>query len=264
MSRVVAGRRAVAEALKGGRPDELYVATGTRRTLLEILELARERGVRIQERSRTELDEICPEIPHQGVVAILHDYAYWELDDILELLRHKPKRSTALLLALDELSDPQNVGAIVRSAVAFGADGVLLPRHRSAHITPAVVRASAGATEHARIAVVTNLQKTLQALSEEGLQVVGLTGNGDYPLRSLPDAPYGRVLVVGSEGKGLRRMVRERCDVLARIDIPGAIESLNASVAAGIALYALSTSASGVSSWPAPSPSEPSSADADR
>ena len=123
------------------------------------------------------------------------------------------------------------------SAIAFGADGLLVPKHRAASVTPVVVRASAGATEVARMAKVTNLQRTLQALGDDGLQIVGLDMEGEVELGALPEAPLGRVVVVGSEGKGLRRMVRERCTLIARIPQAGPVASLNASVAAGIALY---------------------------
>jgi 23S rRNA (guanosine2251-2'-O)-methyltransferase len=166
------------------------------------------------------------------VVAVAGEYPYLSLAELLAAL---PAR--ALLVALDQVTDPHNFGAIVRSAVALGADGVLTLKDRAAPVTPVVVRASAGATELARIARVTNLARTLGELRERGLQIVGLDAEGTTRLRELPAAEAGRVLVVGSEGHGLRRLVREQCDVLASIELGGRLGSLNASVAAGIALY---------------------------
>jgi 23S rRNA (guanosine2251-2'-O)-methyltransferase len=144
------------------------------------------------------------------------------------------------LVALDEVTDPQNLGAIIRSAVTLGLDGLIIPRHRAAGITAAVVRASAGATEHASIARVTNLQRTLLSLSKSGLEIVGLDAGADIDVRDLEPSSRGRVLVVGSEGKGLRRMVRQRCDMVVHIRQRGPMDSLNASVAAAIAMYELS------------------------
>ena len=140
-------------------------------------------------------------------------------------------------MALDGVENPHNLGAIVRSAVAFGADGVLTLKNRAAPVTPVVVRASAGATEHARIVRVTNLARTLADLVDQGMDAIGLDAEGDLDMDDLPPAPGGRVIVVGAEGQGLRRLVRERCTHLARIAHPGPVASLNASVAASIALF---------------------------
>ena len=233
MKRVVAGSRAVAEAVraKPGALTVVYVSEATKKQHAALLEEVRARGVRLEERPSGEIDSLAEGTKHQGIVAIGGEYAYVELDEVLEKAAPQP-----LLLALDEITDPHNLGAIVRSAVAFGADGVITLKDRAAPVTGVVVRASAGATEHARIARVTNLARTLGELTERGIQVVGLAAEGDADISALPPAPEGRCLVVGSEGKGLRRLVRERCEVLARISMPGPIASLNASVAAGIAL----------------------------
>jgi 23S rRNA (guanosine2251-2'-O)-methyltransferase len=153
------------------------------------------------------------------------------------VLQHARARSDSpLLVALDEVTDPHNFGAIVRSAVALGAHGVITLKDRAAPVTATVVRASAGATEHAAIARVTNLSRALERLRDEGFTAVGLAGEATVSLRDL-DLRGALVLVVGSEGSGLRRLVRERCDHLARIDLAGPVTSLNASVAAGVALY---------------------------
>lgn len=182
------------------------------------------------------MNALAPEGRHQGIVAIAGEFAYIELEEALLAAAERP-----LLVALDEITDPHNLGAIVRSAVAFGADAILTLRDRAAPVTPVVVRASAGATEHARIVRVTNLARTLTALREQHqLQVVGLAADGEVEISKLPEAERGRVLVVGSEGKGMRPLVRKQCSVIARIPIGGPLASLNASVAAGIALYAAS------------------------
>jgi 23S rRNA (guanosine2251-2'-O)-methyltransferase len=231
MTRVLAGRRPVLEALRG--------KTKIRRIYIEpdradpaILDAAEARHVSLTHRDRAELDRLSEGVRHQGVVAVAEDYPFCTVDEIT-CHAERPRA----IIALDQITDPQNLGAIVRSAVALGLDGVIIQKHRAAGITPAVVRASAGATEHASIARVTNLQKTLLTLSKAGLEVVGLDAGGDMDVRSLEPTSTGRVLVVGSEGKGLRRMVRERCDMVVQIHQEGPMDSLNASVAAAIAMY---------------------------
>ena len=181
-----------------------------------------------------ELDALAEGLRHQGVVAITGDFPYLDLEGLLAGIEGAP-----FLLALDEITDPHNFGAMIRSAVALGAHGVLTLKDRAAPVTGAVVRASAGATEHARIARVTNLARTLTELRDErGLSIVGLAADGDRDIDALDEAPQGRVIVVGSEGKGLRPLVRKQCTELARIPMTNAIASLNASVAASIALFA--------------------------
>lgn len=235
MKRLVLGPRAVAEALRGqaGELSVIYVADG-RRELAELVELARQRRVVVEARPPEELDRLAKGDRHQGVLAIGGSYPYLSFEELVDKLPELP-----FLVALDEITDPHNFGAIVRSAVAFGAHGVLTLKDRAAPVTPVVVRASAGATEHARIVRVTNLANTLQALAKEGYDVIGLAAEGSDDLRSLKRT-RPTCLVVGSEGHGLRRLVRERCTQLVRIPMDGPIASLNASVAAGIALYALS------------------------
>ncbi len=235
MKRIVTGPRAVAEALRGRAASSVavvYVDARERAALRDVTALARAREVRVEERAAEALDRLAGGVRHQGVVAVAGEYPYSDLDTILAQAARP-----ALLVALDQVTDPHNFGAIVRSAVAFGADGLVTTKDRSAPVTPVVVRASAGATEHARIARVTNLARTLRELSSAGLEVVGLAGEADASLAELPPAERGRVIVIGSEGRGLRRLVRESCDRLARIEMGGPIDSLNASVAAGIALY---------------------------
>ncbi len=234
MKRIVAGPRAVIEAVRAaaGRVNVVFIARDGRKALREVADEVARRGVRLEEREPSELDALAGGHRHQGVVAITGEYVYAELGETLAAAADPP-----LLVALDQITDPHNLGAIVRSAVAFGADGVLTLKNRAAPVTPVVVRASAGATEHARIVRVTNLARTLAELVDRGMDAVGLDAEGDVDMDDLPPAPGGRVLVVGAEGQGLRRLVRERCTHLARIAHPGPVASLNASVAASIALF---------------------------
>jgi 23S rRNA (guanosine2251-2'-O)-methyltransferase len=234
MKRILAGPRAVEEALRADpkRIVVIYIQRDNAARLREFETPAQRAGVRCEPRSGLELDALADGLRHQDVLAITGDYPYADLDTILEQAQPAP-----LIVALDQLSDPHNFGAVVRSCVAFGADGVITLKDRAAPVTPVVVRAAAGATERARIARVTNLARTLEQLRELGLQVVGLDATARDTLDALPFGNEGRVLVIGSEGEGLRRLTRESCDALARIEMPGGFESLNASVAAAIALY---------------------------
>ncbi|MCB9596175.1 MAG: 23S rRNA (guanosine(2251)-2'-O)-methyltransferase RlmB [Sandaracinaceae bacterium] len=234
MKRIVAGPRAVIEAVRAdaGRVNVVYVLREGRRALREVAEEVAKRGVRLEDREASELDALAGGLKHQGVLAITGEYPYVEIEQILAAASDRP-----LLVALDQITDPHNFGAIVRSAVAFGADGIVTLKNRAAPVTPVVVRASAGATEHARVARVTNLARTLDVLIQHGMDAIGLDAEGDVDIDDLPDAPGGRVLVVGAEGAGLRRLVRERCTHLARIPHPGPVASLNASVAASVALF---------------------------
>jgi len=240
MTRVLAGRRPVLEAMRGNA-NVLRIYTEPQRAYPDIHEAAEAHHIPIANRDRAELDRLSDGVRHQGVVALAEDYVFCELEEIIAHAAGPPA-----LVALDELTDPQNLGAIIRSAVTLGLDGLIIPKHRAAGITPAVVRASAGATEHASIARVTNLQRALLLLSKSGLEVVGLDAGADMDIRDLEPSTRGRVLVVGSEGKGLRRMVRQRCDLVVHIRQKGPMDSLNASVAAAIAMYEISGKQVGV------------------
>lgn len=231
MTRILAGRRPVLEALRGKtRIRSIYIEP--QRADPAIREAAEAQGIALAHRDRAELDRLSDGVRHQGVVVLAEEYPFCELDEITA----RAERPLAIV-ALDQVTDPQNLGAIIRSAVTLGLDGLIIQKHRAAGITPSVVRASAGATEHASIARVTNLQKTLLSLHKAGLEVIGLDAGGDMDVRELEPTSAGRVLVVGSEGKGLRRMVRERCDMVVQIHQEGPMDSLNASVAAAIAMY---------------------------
>lgn len=231
MTRVLAGRRAVLEALRGHtKIRKIFVEP--RRADHAIRETAEARKISVASRDRAELDRLSDGVRHQGVVAIADDYEFRDVDELIA-----SGRSPVCLVALDQITDPQNLGAIVRSAITLGMDGLIIQKHRAATITPSVVRASAGATEHASIARVTNLQRTLLSLAKEGFEIIGLDAGGDVDIRDIEPSNRGRILVVGSEGKGLRRMVRERCDIVAQIRQEGPLDSLNASVATAIAMY---------------------------
>jgi len=235
MKRLLVGRRPVLEALRASPQSVavVYLDPADKAAARELAEATRRADVRLEERSPAELDALATGLRHQGVVAITGEFSYLDLDTLLRRLpAEKP-----LVVALDEVTDPHNFGAIVRSAVAFGADGLLTLKHRAAPVTPVVVRASAGATEHAAIARVANLAQTLDVLAERGMDIVGLDMDGDVAIEELDIGPGGLVLVVGSEGRGLRRLTRERCTRIASIAMAGPIASLNASVAAGIAIH---------------------------
>lgn len=234
--RTVHGVNPVRELLRaGGDAAELWVAEGAERGRLgEILRLAREAGVRLKEAPRQKLDRLAGTDRHQGVVAVVADYRYRDLGDLLDLARARGE--APLLVLLDGIEDPQNLGAIIRSAHALGSHGVVIPRDRAAGITSAAAKASAGAVEHCPVARVTNLAQAIDTLKESGVWVVGLASDGSADIGSVDLTPP-TALAVGSEGQGLRRLVRERCDHVARIPMSGEIGSLNASSSAAICLY---------------------------
>lgn len=235
---VVGGRNSVLEALRAGVPaSAVYLATRLEaddRTR-EIIAIAADAGLPILEVTRIELDRITDGGVHQGVALQVPAYVYGDPDDLLDIAERSGK--PALLVALDGVTDPRNLGAVLRSAGAFGAHGVLVPQRRSAGVTASAWKVSAGAAARVPVARATNLARTLAEYRQAGVFVVGLDGHGDVAVGDLPFAGDPLVLVVGSEGKGLSRLVREQCDAIASIPIASAVESLNAGVAAGIALY---------------------------
>lgn len=235
---MVAGRNSVLEALRAGIPvSTVYVAARLEaddRTR-EIVATAAEAGYPLLEVGRAELDRLTDDAVHQGVAIQVPPYEYAEPDDLLDAA--EAAGVPPLVVALDGVTDPRNLGAVLRSAGAFGAHGVLVPERRAAGVTASAWKVSAGAAARVPVARATNLTRALQAYRQAGLFVVGLDAGGDVPLGELPYANDPLVLVVGSEGKGLSRLVREQCDAIASIPIASAVESLNAGVAAGIALY---------------------------
>ncbi|GAA1730661.1 23S rRNA (guanosine(2251)-2'-O)-methyltransferase RlmB [Isoptericola hypogeus] len=235
---VVAGRNAVLEALRNDVPMtvvHLAARIDHDDRTREILELASVRSVQLLEVSRTELDHLTEGSVHQGVAAQVPPYAYADVEDLLDAAAEAGV--PPLFVALDGVTDPRNLGAVLRSAGAFGAHGVIVPSRRSAGVTASAWKTSAGAAARVPVAKVTNLSRALGDLKKSGLFVVGLDAGGDTEVRSLAFATDPVVLVVGSEGKGLSRLVRETCDAVASIPISSDVESLNAGVAAGITLY---------------------------
>lgn len=233
---LVLGRNPVVECLRAKVPaTALYVALGTEadERVTESVQIAADRGISILEVPRTDLDRMSSNALHQGLALQVPPYAYAHPDDLLAAA--KADAAPPLLVALDNISDPRNLGAIVRSAAAFGGHGVVIPQRRSASVTAVAWRTSAGAAARLRVARATNLNRTLKSWADAGLMVVGLDAGGDTALDEL-DATGPIVVVVGSEGKGLSRLVRENCDAVVSIPMAGPTESLNASVAAGVVL----------------------------
>jgi len=238
-SELVVGRNPVVEALREGVPaSTLYVQQfiDNDERVREALQLAVERGgIHLMEAPRPELDRMTNGLNHQGLVLQVPPYEYGDVEDLLDAAAASDR--APLVVALDGVTDPRNLGAVLRSAGAFGAHGVLVPERRSAGVTASAWKVSAGAAARVPVARATNLVRALERLHEAGCFVVGLDGGGDVAIGDLPYATDPLVLVVGSEGKGLSRLVREHCDAIASIPIASAVESLNAGVAAGIALY---------------------------
>ena len=237
---MVLGRNPVVECLRADAPaTALFVALGAEADarLTESVTLAADRGIPILEVPRPDLDRMSSNGLHQGIALQVPPYEYAHPDDLLGLATRDTE--PALIVALDNISDPRNLGAIVRSVAAFAAHGVLIPQRRSASVTAVAWRTSAGAAARVPVARATNLTRTLKEWSDAGLQVVGLDADGDIPLDEF-DASGPLVVVVGSEGKGLSRLVRQNCDAVISIPMAGPMESLNASVAAGVVLAEIS------------------------
>jgi 23S rRNA (guanosine2251-2'-O)-methyltransferase len=234
---MVAGRNAVLEALQAGVPaTTLYLAyrADTDDRIRAAVRLAAGAGLAVLESGRGELDRLTQGAAHQGLALRIRPYQYARPGDLTALASDAAQ--PPLIVALDGVTDPRNLGAIVRSAAAFGGHGVLIPGRRSAGVTAGAWKSSAGTLARLPVAQAPNLARALAAYQQAGLFVVGLAADGGTDIRDLEIAESPLVLVVGSEGRGLSRVVAERCDLLARIPI-GAAESLNAGVAAGIALY---------------------------
>ena len=236
----VAGRNPVVELLRATVPiHALYVAEGTERDerIREIFKLAAEQHVSLLEIGRIELDKLTGGAVHQGIAAKLNAYEY--ADPASFAVAAAEQGEPTLIVMLDGVTDPRNLGAVIRSAAGFGAHGVVIPERRAAHITASAWKSSAGAAARVPVARVTNLTRQLKAFQDEGMMVIGLAADGEVnlPDSQMIDGPV--VVVIGSEGKGLSRLVSETCDELVSIPMSTGLESLNAGVAAGIALYAI-------------------------
>jgi len=233
----VAGRNAVVEALRAGIPaKELVVAVGVDvdERLNESIRLSQKMGIGIREVERRQIENMTGIANHQGVALIVKPFQYSSQKEIFARAKEP-----ALFVAVDGVTDPRNIGAIARSAAAFSADGLLIPERRNASLTAAAWKTSAGAAARLPIAQITNLSRSIDDAKAYGCFVVGLDGDADTTVDSMEIADQPLYVIVGSEGKGLSRLVREKCDLLISIPMSSAVESLNASVAMSIALYAI-------------------------
>lgn len=233
---IIEGRNAVIEALRAGTAmDKVYIAKGeTDATLGHIASTARGKGIVVVEADRRKLDAMSVTHSHQGVIAVAAVREYASVSDILQSARDKGE--PPLVVVCDELSDPHNLGAVIRTAEAAGAHGVIIPKRRSAGLTAIVAKTSAGAVSYLPVARVANLTALLKELKEEGLWVFGTAADGSTSLYQA-DLKGPAAIVIGSEGNGMSRLVREQCDFLVSIPMRGQVNSLNASAAAAVVLY---------------------------
>lgn len=236
MATIISGRHPVLEALKAGvQIEKIVLLHGVHGTAIEkIRSLARQGGVSVVEADKQRFQRLNPQAVSQGVIALQPEKAYVDVSHLLDAA--KEKNEPPFLLILDDIEDPHNLGALIRTAECAGVHGVVIPKHHSATVTQTVEKASAGATVHMMIAKVTNIAQTLEELKERGLWIIGTDAAGD---RSYYDVDFhGPIaIVIGSEGKGIRRLVKEKCDFLVRIPLFGKIESLNASVAGAVVMF---------------------------
>lgn len=232
---LIIGRNAVTEAVKGGREiDTLFIANGDRSgSIGMIMGLAREKGIVVKEVDRRKLDAMCGGGNHQGVAARAAAHKYAEVDDIIAAAKEKGEEPFVVIC--DEIEDPHNLGAIIRTADACGAHGVIIPKRRGVSLTYAVGKVSAGAVEYVPVARVTNLPSTIEELKSKGFWIYGADMDGTPWDKQ--DYSGAVALVVGSEGRGISRLVKEKCDFIVSLPMKGNINSLNASVAAGILMY---------------------------
>lgn len=231
--RILCGRNPIREALRSGREIEKILVqkgelSGSAR---QIVQEARARKIMVQETDKRRLDDIAPH--HQGMIAFAAAYAYAEVEEMLQVAAERGE--DPFLIILDGVTDPHNLGAVIRTAECAGAHGVIIPQHRSVGLTPAAVKASAGAIEHMKIARVTNLNRTIDELKRSGIWTYAVTMEGkDF---EKVDFHGGTALVIGAEGEGISRLTAEKCDLAVSLPMKGALDSLNASVAAGIIMY---------------------------
>lgn len=233
MTRLVTGLQPVREAIRihGNHLERVLVEERGGPQIEAIARYAAGRGAAVVPVSRGELDRTSKGARHQGAIAFAPDLVLTPLDELIAELEE-----SSVIVALDEIEDPQNFGAVIRSAVALGASAILWPEHHSAPLSPATFRASAGAIEHARLCRVTSLPSALEQLRGAGAGIVGLDANADADIRDV-ETTGAVVIVIGAEGKGLRKPVKRACTNLAKLPMSGVLDSLNASVAGGIAIY---------------------------
>lgn len=232
----ISGKNPVLEAIRSERSiNKVWIAEGSGKgQMKQIYQAAKENNIIIQQAPRKKLDELSGTSRHQGVVASVAAYRYAELEDILE--KAADLQEAPFCILLDEIADPHNLGSILRTADAVGAHGVIIPKRRSVGLTQSVAKSSTGAIEHVPVARVTNMSRTMDELKKRGLWLAGTDASGTEDFRGWnADMPLG--LIIGSEGKGMSRLVKEKCDFLLKIPMKGHVTSLNASVAASLLMY---------------------------
>lgn len=232
----VEGRNSVKELLKSGRDvNKLYIQKGERHgSIIEIVKIAKEKKIVIVEEAKNKLDQMSQTSKHQGVIALIPPFDYCEVDDILEEAKLKDEKP--FILILDGIEDPHNLGSIIRTAVCAGVHGVIIPKRRSASVNSTVGKVSAGAVQYMKIARVNNLNETIKYFKENDIWIYG-TDVGTEKLYTEEKYNDGIAIVIGSEGTGMSRLVKENCDFLIKIPMTEKINSLNASVSAGIIMY---------------------------
>jgi 23S rRNA (guanosine2251-2'-O)-methyltransferase len=233
---IIEGRNAVIEALKGDRTiEQILIAKGeVEGSINVILALAKEKRIVVKEADRKKLDSISETGVHQGVIAYVTPYKYYELEDMLQYA--KSRNEQPFIMILDEIEDPHNLGSIIRTAEVCGVHGIIIPKRRNVGMTPTVYKSSAGAVQYMRVAKVTNINTVIEKLKEMGIWVYGADMDGkEYCFETNFDGAVA--IVIGSEGRGISKLTKEKCDVLVKIPMKGQINSLNASVAGAIMMY---------------------------
>jgi 23S rRNA (guanosine2251-2'-O)-methyltransferase len=236
MEEWIAGKNPVLEALRSGREiNKIWIAEGVQKgQIRQLLDLAKQKGLIVQFVPKRKIEQYAKTEAHQGVLASIAAYTYAEVDDIFQAAEKKGEQP--FILILDELEDPHNLGSIMRTADAVGAHGIIIPKRRAVGLTATVAKASTGAIEYVPVARVTNLSRTIDELKSKGVWIVGTDASAKQDYRDLEaDMPLG--LVIGSEGKGMARIIKEKCDFLIKLPMVGHVTSLNASVAASLLMY---------------------------
>jgi len=232
---IIAGKNPVLEALRSGREiNKIWISEGVKKSgIKELLDLARERGVFVQYVPKKKIDQLTT-ANHQGIAASVAAYKYAELDDLFQAANER--KEDPFFIILDELEDPHNLGSIIRTADAIGVHGIIIPKRRSVGLTATVAKASTGAIEHVPVCRVNNLAQTVDELKERGLWIAGTDAKGSIDYRKM-DAALPLAIIIGSEGKGMSRLLKEKCDFLYSLPMVGHVNSLNASVAAALLMY---------------------------
>ena len=230
------GRNPIIEALKSGRTiEKLLVSKGSQEgSIRQIISMAKEKGIIINEVERIKLDNMSETGSHQGVIAIVSPYSYVEVEDIINYAKQRNEKP--FIIILDEIHDPHNLGSIIRSADASGAHGVIISKRRAVGLTPTVAKASAGAIEHMKVAKVTNISQTIKYLKEQGLWIIGTDMDGQKTYYET-DLTGAIAVVIGNEGEGINKLVKENCDFVVKLPMMGKISSLNAAVSGAVIMY---------------------------